>query len=96
MFVAGLASVMPATSWLETDFSSMNYRKDEYNAALSDFSLKGVLFARKFNDSEAYLNGIFELIVFYPHKAYYFALADRFDRDLYRVIYITYIKVLSL
>ena len=58
MFAAGLASVMPTTSWVEADFSFINYRKDEYNAALSDFSLEGVLFARQFNDLEAYLNAI--------------------------------------
>ena len=58
MFAAGLASVMPTTSRVEGDFSFINYRKDEYNAALSDFSLEGVLFARQFNDLEAYLHAI--------------------------------------
>ena len=54
-FAAGLASVMPTTSRVEADFSFINYRKDEYNAALSDFSLEGVLFARQRKDMESLL-----------------------------------------
>lgn len=54
-FAAGLASVMPTTSRVEADFSFINYRKNEFNAALSDFSLEGVLFARQRKDLESLL-----------------------------------------
>lgn len=53
MFAAGLTCVMPTTSRVEADFSFINYRKNEYNAAFSDFSLAEVLFTRQFNDLEA-------------------------------------------
>ena len=59
-FVSGLASVMPTTSRVEANFSFINYRKDEFNSALSDFSLEGVLFARQRNDLETLLNCMFE------------------------------------
>lgn len=38
---------MPTTSRVETDFSFMNYCRDEYNPNLSDYSLEGVMFARQ-------------------------------------------------
>jgi hypothetical protein len=54
-FAASLASVMPTTSRIEADFSFINYRKNEYNAALSDLSLEGVLFARQVRQLESLL-----------------------------------------
>lgn len=54
-FAAGLATVMPTTSRVEADFSFINYRKDEFNSALSDFSLEGVLFARQRKDLDSLL-----------------------------------------
>lgn len=60
MFASGIATVMPTTSRVEADFSFINYRKDEFNAALSDFSLEGVLFSRQRKDLEAYLTCLHE------------------------------------
>jgi hypothetical protein len=54
-FAAGLASVMPTTSRVDADFSFINYRKNEYNAALSDLSLEGVLFVRQVKQLESLL-----------------------------------------
>lgn len=49
-FAAGMAYLMATTSRVEADFSFINYRKDEYNSALSDYSLEGVLYARQLKD----------------------------------------------
>ena len=57
VFASGLATVMPTTSRVEADyFSFINYRKNEYNAGLSDFSLEGVLFSRQAKELERYFN----------------------------------------
>ena len=55
-FAAGMASLMATTSRVEADFSFINYRKDEYNSALSDYSLEGVLYARQLKELEALVN----------------------------------------
>lgn len=57
-FALGLTSIMPTKSHVEADFFFINYRKSEFNAAVSDFSLEGFLFARQFNDLGAYLHVI--------------------------------------
>ncbi len=41
-FVAGLASVMPRTSIVEADFSTIIYGKDDHRSALTSFSLEGI------------------------------------------------------
>jgi hypothetical protein len=46
-FAAGLASVMPRTSTVEADFSTINYEKDDHRSALTSFSLEGVLHSRQ-------------------------------------------------
>ena len=55
-YAAGLASLMPTTSRVEADFSFINYRKNEYTSALSDFSLEGILFARQLKELEQLVN----------------------------------------
>jgi hypothetical protein len=49
-FAAGIASVMPTTSRVEGDFSLMNYRRNEYCANLTDFSLEGVMHSKQYPD----------------------------------------------
>ncbi|KAI0561426.1 hypothetical protein FGB62_82g067 [Gracilaria domingensis] len=45
-FVGGLASVFHGTSSVESDFSVMNWEKDEYRQSLTDISLEGILQAK--------------------------------------------------
>jgi len=46
-FAAGLASVMPGTTTVEADFSTINYEKDDHRSALTSFSLEGILHSRQ-------------------------------------------------
>jgi hypothetical protein len=45
-FAVGLASVMPGTTTMEADFSTINYKKDDHHSALTSFSLEGILHSR--------------------------------------------------
>jgi hypothetical protein len=49
-FAADIASVMPTTSRVEGDFSLMNYRRNEYCANPTDFSLEGVMHSKQYPD----------------------------------------------
>jgi hypothetical protein len=46
-FVAGLANVMPGTTTVEVDFSTINYEKDDHCSTLTSFSLEGILHSRQ-------------------------------------------------
>jgi len=46
-FATGLASVMPRTTTMEADFSTINYEKDDHRSALTSFSLEGILHSRR-------------------------------------------------
>ena len=46
-FCGGLATIFPGTATVESDFSIVNYKKDQYRAALSNFSLEGILHAKQ-------------------------------------------------
>ena len=46
-FAAGLATVMPGTATVEADFSIINYERDSYRSALTNFSLEGILHSRQ-------------------------------------------------
>jgi len=48
MFFGGLASVFPGTSTVESDFSNIGFEKDDYCAALTNFSLEGILQCKQF------------------------------------------------
>ena len=47
-FIAGLATVFPGTSTVESDFSVIGWEKDDYRTSLTDFSLEGVLHCKQF------------------------------------------------
>jgi hypothetical protein len=49
VFAGGIGAVMPTTSRVEGDFSLMGYRKDSYCAAMSNFSLEGVMHSMQFS-----------------------------------------------
>ncbi len=61
LFCSGLSSIMPTTSRAEADLSFINYRKDDFNSAMSDFVFEGVLFARQRKDLETLLNYLYLL-----------------------------------
>jgi len=46
-FEADLASVMPGTTTMEADFSTINYEKDDHRSALTSFFLEGILHSRQ-------------------------------------------------
>jgi hypothetical protein len=46
-FAAGLASIMPGTTTVEVDFSTINYEKDDHRSALTSFSVEGILHSRQ-------------------------------------------------
>ena len=47
-FCSGIATVMPTTSRVEGDFSLMNWRRNDYCANFTDYSLEGCLHAKQF------------------------------------------------
>jgi hypothetical protein len=47
-FFGGLASVFPGTATVESDFSLINWEKDDYRASLTDFSLEGILHSKQY------------------------------------------------
>ena len=47
-FLGGLGTVFPGTSSVEADFSLLKWSKDDFSAALTDFSLEGILHAKQF------------------------------------------------
>ena len=49
-FAAGLATVMPGTATVESDFSIINYERDSYRSALTSFSLEGIHHSRQLED----------------------------------------------
>lgn len=47
-FCGGLATIFPGTSTVESDFSIINYEKNQYRSALTDLSLEGILHCKQF------------------------------------------------
>ena len=45
---SGFASVFPGTSTVESDFSVIGWEKNEYQTALTDFSLEGILQCKQY------------------------------------------------
>jgi hypothetical protein len=48
-FSGGLATIIPGTATVESDFSVIGWEKDIYRNALTAFSLEGLLHARQFD-----------------------------------------------
>ncbi|KAI2490908.1 hypothetical protein MHU86_23673 [Fragilaria crotonensis] len=51
-FCGGLASVMPGTSSVESDFSLINWTKDPHSKSLTDFSLEAILHCKQYKTLE--------------------------------------------
>jgi hypothetical protein len=49
LFCGGLATLLPGTASVESDFSIVNYEKDQYRAKLTDFSLEGIMHAKQYD-----------------------------------------------
>jgi hypothetical protein len=47
-FCAGIATVFPGTSTVESDFSVLNWEYDDFRSSLTDFSLEGVMQWKQF------------------------------------------------
>jgi hypothetical protein len=47
-FFGGLATVFPGTATVESDFSLINWEKDDYCSSLTDFSLEGILHSKQY------------------------------------------------
>jgi hypothetical protein len=48
-FIAGLATVLPGTTTVQSDFSVIGWEKDDYRTSLTDFSLEGALHCKQFD-----------------------------------------------
>ena len=46
-FCGDLTSIFPNTATVESDFSTIDWEKDDYRSSLTDFSLEGVLFCKQ-------------------------------------------------
>ena len=53
VFCGGLASVMPGTSSVESDFSLINWTRDPHLKSLSDFSLEAILHCKQYRTLES-------------------------------------------
>ena len=47
-FFGGLATVFPGTATVESDFSLINWEKDDFRAQLTDLSLEGILHSKQY------------------------------------------------
>jgi hypothetical protein len=47
LFAGGIATVMPGTSSVEADFSLINWQKDAYSKAMTDFLLESILHCKQ-------------------------------------------------
>ncbi len=47
-FFGGLATVFPGTATVESNFSLINWEKDDYRSSLTDFSLEGILHSKQY------------------------------------------------
>ena len=57
-FCGGLATVFPGTATVESDFSIVNYEKNEYRTALTDLSLEGILHAKQYKTITSFREGL--------------------------------------
>ena len=48
MFAGGIASMLPNTATVESDFSVIGAEKNMFRQSLTDFSLEGILHAKQF------------------------------------------------
>ena len=48
-FCGDLATAFPGTSSVESDFSILNWEKDDCRVSLPDFSLEGILHSKQFD-----------------------------------------------
>ena len=47
-FCGAIASIMPGTSSVESDFSLINWTKDPFSQSLTDFSLESILHCKQY------------------------------------------------
>jgi hypothetical protein len=52
-FCAGIATVFPGTSTVESDFSVLNWEYDDFRSSLTDFSLEGVMPCKQFKNLQS-------------------------------------------
>ena len=52
-YCGGIASVMPGTSSVESDFSLINWTKDPHSQQMTDFSLESILHAKQYSRIQA-------------------------------------------
>jgi hypothetical protein len=56
-FCGGLGTVFPGTATVESDFSIVNFEKNDYRAALTDLSLEGILHSKQFTTVQSIVKG---------------------------------------
>ena len=50
LFLTGLATLMTTLSCVEGEFSLIGYHRNSYCSGMTDFALKGVMYAKNFSD----------------------------------------------
>jgi hypothetical protein len=60
-FSSGLGTIYPGTTRVESNFSILGWKRDEYRSALMDFSLEGIMHSKQFKalQSIAYFTAAF-------------------------------------
>lgn len=57
-FCGGLATVFPGTATVESDFSIVNYEKNQYRTTLTDLSLEGILHSKQYKMITSFIEGL--------------------------------------
>ena len=53
-FCSGLATFFPGTATVESGFSIVNYKKNEYRTTLTDLTLEGILHSKQYKMIEGF------------------------------------------
>ena len=56
-FCGGLDTVFPGTATVESDFSIVNFEKNDHRAALTNLSLEGILHSKQFTTMQSFCKG---------------------------------------
>ena len=57
-FYGCLAMIFPGTATVESDFSIINYKKNEYRTTLADLSLGGILHSKQYKMITSFIEGL--------------------------------------
>ena len=56
-FCGGMGTVFPGTANVESDFSIVNFEKNDYRTALTDLSVEGIMHSKQFTTIQSFVKG---------------------------------------